>query len=128
MGESMNVTAKFTTPSGDDMVIVPAAEYARLVEAAEMAEDVAALDEFERKRAGGEEELVPAAVVDRLLAGENPLRVWREHRGLSGEVLASRAGITQAYLSQIETGKRDGSIPTMKKVAEALGLTIDELI
>jgi DNA-binding XRE family transcriptional regulator len=124
----MNVTAKFTTPSGDDMVIVPAAEYARLVEAAEMAEDVAALDEFERKRAAGEEELVPAAVVDRLLDGENPLRVWREHRGLSGEALAARAGITQAFLSQIETGKREGSISTMKSIADALGLTIDELI
>jgi DNA-binding XRE family transcriptional regulator len=124
----MNVTAKFTTPSGDDMVIVPAAEYARLVEAAEMAEDVAALDEFERKRAAGEEELVPAAVVDRLLDGENPLRVWREHRGFSGEALAARAGITQAFLSQIETGKREGSISTMKSIADALGLTIDELI
>jgi DNA-binding XRE family transcriptional regulator len=124
----MNVTAKFTTPSGDDMVIVPAAEYARLVEAAETAEDVAALDEFERKRAAGEEELVPAAVVDRLFGGENPLRVWREHRGLSGEVLAARAGITQAYLSQIETGKREGSISTMKNIADALGLTVDELI
>jgi DNA-binding XRE family transcriptional regulator len=124
----MNVTAKFTTPSGDDMVIVPAAEYARLVEAAEMAEDVAALDEFQRKRAAGEEELVPAAVVDRLLDGENPLRVWREHRGFSGEALAARAGITQAFLSQIETGKREGSISTMKSIADALGLTIDELI
>jgi DNA-binding XRE family transcriptional regulator len=124
----MNVTAKFTTPSGDDMVIVPAAEYARLVETAEMVEDVAAFDEARKKLATGGEELVPAEVANRLLEGESPIRVWREHRGFSGEALAARAGITQAYLSQIETGKREGSVSTMKNIAGALGVTVDDLV
>ena len=31
----------------------------------------------------GEEELIPSEIVDALLQGENPVKVWREHRGLS---------------------------------------------
>lgn len=99
-----------------------------VVATAEMAEDVAAFDETRKKLATGEEEFVPAAVANRLLDGESPVRVWREHRGLSGEAVAGRAGITQAYLSQIETGKREGSISTMKNIAGVLGVTVDDLV
>jgi hypothetical protein len=38
--------------------------------------------------AAGEEELVPSDVVERLLAAENPIRVWRTHRGLTSAALA----------------------------------------
>ena len=42
---------------------------------------------------------------------------------------ACRAGrIAQPYLSQIETGKRDGTAQTMKKLALALDVTVDDLI
>jgi transcriptional regulator with XRE-family HTH domain len=47
---------------------------------------------------------------------------------LSAKALADAAGITQAYLSQIESGKRDGTVGTMKKIAAALGVIIDELV
>src|SRR3546814_3871263 len=60
-------------------------------------------------------------MVERLLDGENPVRVWREHRGLTVKALAERAGISAAYLSQIEGGQRDGSLDTMRKIAEACG-------
>jgi transcriptional regulator with XRE-family HTH domain len=32
-----------------------------------------------------------------------------------------------AYLSQIETGARKGTTATMKKLAEALGIDLDDL-
>lgn len=41
----MNEIVTFTSPSGDEMVVIPAAEYRQLRDAAEMAEDVAAYDE-----------------------------------------------------------------------------------
>lgn len=116
-----------TTPSGDQLVILPMAEYERLVEAAEDAADVRAYDEIKRKLAAGEEELIPSAIVDRILDGENKVRVWREHRGLSAKDLAETAGISAAYLSQIETGARDGSFATMKRIAAALRLSVDDL-
>ena len=42
--------------------------------------------------------------------------------------LAEKAGITQPYLSQIETGKREGTLQTMKGIAEALKIGLDDLV
>ena len=47
---------------------------------------------------------------------------------MTAKELAQKAGIMQAYLSQIESGKRDGTVDTMKRIAEALDVTIDELV
>ncbi len=122
----MNVT--FKTPSGDEMVILPRAEYDQLIEANEMAQDVAAFDRFKERLASGEEELMPAEFANRIIDGENPLRVWRQFRGVSSKDLAEQAGISVAYLSEIETGKKDGSISAMKRIADALKLTLDDLV
>lgn len=116
-----------TTPNGERLVVLPEAEYQALVAAAEDAADVAAVQAFRRKLAAGEEEFVPGDVAARLLDGESPIRVWREHRGFTSAALAERAGIGQGYLSQIETGKREGTIETLKKLAEALGVSLDDI-
>lgn len=116
------------TPGGERLVVLAEAEYAALVEAAEDAEDRAALDRFRTRLASGEEEMIPSEVVDRLLGGENRIRVWREHRGLSAKALAERSGIAQGFLSQIETGKREGTVETLRKIATALSITIDDLV
>lgn len=117
-----------TSPSGDRLAVIPLSEYERLVDAAEDAADMAAYDEVKRKLAAGEEELIPDEVVGRLIAGENKVRVWREHRGMTAAALADAAGISTPYLSQIESGKRDGSIDVMKRIANALGITVDDLV
>ncbi|XYD11570.1 helix-turn-helix transcriptional regulator [Methylobacterium sp. NMS12] len=121
-------TQTITTPTGERLVVLPEAEYAALVEAAEDGADRAAVVEFRRLYAAGEEELVPAAVVDRLLSGENRVRVWREHRRMKAGALAEAASIGQAYLSQIETGKREGTVETYRKIAEALRISLDDLL
>ena len=90
--------------------------------------DRLAVAEFRRRLAVGDEELIPAAIVDRLLSGENRVRVWREHRGLSAVALAEQAELSQAYLSQIETGKRDGTIENYRKVAAVLNVSLDDLL
>lgn len=123
------MTAQFImTATGERLVVLPEAEYAALLAIAEDAEDGEIVREFKRKLAAGEEELVPSAVVDRILNGENLVRVWREHRGLTVSALAQMAGIAQPYLSQIETGKREGTLQTMKKIADALKITLDDLV
>ncbi len=116
-----------TTPNGERLVVLPEAEYLTLLEAQEELEDIAAVDTFKRRLAAGEEELIPSAIVDRILDGENKVRVWRDHRGLSAKDLAEKAGISAAYLSQIETGARDGSFETIKRIAAALRLSVDDL-
>ena len=116
------------SPSGDRLVVIPESEYDALVEAAEDLSDLIAFDQFKERLATGLEELIPAEFADRLIDGENAIRVWREYRGLSAKELAEKAGIAQAYLSQLETGKRDGPVSTIKKIADALNLTIDDLV
>ena len=117
-----------TSPSGERMVLVSEADYEELLDAKETMEDIAAFTEFTRKLEAGEEELVPSEIVDRLLSDENSIRVWREYRGLSSAALAEKAGIAAPYLSQIETGKREGTVETLKAIAGALSLTLDDLV
>ena len=90
--------------------------------------DLAALDAFERKLALGEEELLPKAVAHRLIDGQNAVRVWREHRGMKAVELAAKAGVGQGHLSQIESGKRQGGIATLGRIAKALGVSVDDLV
>lgn len=110
-----------------EYVVLPWLDYQALIEAAEDAVDDARINAFQQKLASGEEETVPAAVVDALLAGANPVKVWREYRGLTQDALATRAGISKAYLCQIETGKRTGAMKTLRTVAESLGIQVDDL-
>lgn len=117
-----------TSPTGERLVVLAEAEYQALVDAAADAADVTAIRRFKERLAAGEEELLPAEMVDRILDGENPIRVWRDHRGFSVKGLAEKAGIAPAYLSQLETGKRDGTLATVKKLADALGVTVDDLV
>ena len=63
-----------------------------------------------RPEFAGREFLVPDEIMRRELAGESPIILWREHRGLTQQELATRAGISKPYLSQIETGKRQGTV------------------
>jgi transcriptional regulator with XRE-family HTH domain len=72
--------------------------------------------------------LVPLKVARRILAGENHVRVWREHRGMKVGELATAANISHAYLSQIENGKRDGTVSTMQTIARVLKVDLDDLL
>lgn len=116
------------TPAGDQMVLLSRADYDALVEAAEDHADRASMADFRMRLAHGEEELVPSAVADRIINGENPIRIWREHRGMSVKALADIVGIAPAYLSQVETGKREGTVQTLSKLAAALRVKIDDLV
>ncbi len=124
----MNKPTIITTPNGDQMAVIPLTEYERLVQAAEDLADVRAYDEAMRRLASGEDELVPAETVNRILDGENALRVWREYRGLTVKQLAEKAGVSAPFVSQIETGQREGSVETMRKLAEALKASLDDLV
>ena len=110
------------------MIVIPLAEYHRLPECAEDIADIEAYDRAKARLASGEDELIPSGMVDRMLDGENAVQVWREYRGITTKALAAAAGVSALYLSQIEAGKREGSIATMKKLAAALKVTVDDLV
>lgn len=104
------------------------AELTHRLEQAEAENDALALRlaVIEDALTGGER--VPAEIVGRLSSGEAPVRVWREHRGMALRVLAKEARISPALMSEIETGKKDGSIRTLAALARALAIDIDDLV
>jgi|HubBroStandDraft_6_1064221.scaffolds.fasta_scaffold1778159_1 DNA-binding XRE family transcriptional regulator len=91
----------------------------------ELLEDAAAVAAYHHTR---KQEDVPAAVVRRLVACENPVKVWREHRGMTLQALGDSADLGKGYLSQIENGERQGTVSTLKRIAEALNVDLDDLI
>jgi hypothetical protein len=125
---SSTVVQTIVTPSGERLIVLSETAYAALLEAAEDGADRAALAAFQRSLDAGEEELVPASVLDRCLAGESRICVWRGYRGLDANALAQRAGITPSEFSQMEAATREGAVDTYRKIAEALGVGLDDVV
>lgn len=115
------------TPAGERLVVLPEAEFLALREIADDREDAEAVRRFREKLAAGEEELIPSDVVNRIIDGENKVRVWRSHRGMSARDLAAAADLSAPYISEIESGKKEGSLSAMKKIAMALDVDLDDI-
>lgn len=56
------------------------------------------------------------------------IRARRESAGLSMRALATRSGVSQPFLSQIENGQASPSMVTLYRLAEALGCQPGELL
>lgn len=110
------------------MVTIPQAEYDRLREAADDLADLRAFDGAKAALAAGDDELVPAEHAKRLIAGESPLRVWRELRGLSQVKLSAASRVNRVQIADIEAGRGKGSVATLRKLADALGIRVDDLV
>jgi len=110
-----------------EYAVIPYADYLRLLEAVEDKADAAVVAEFQEAYRAGREFLVPAEILRRELAGESPIRLWRARRGLTQQELADRAGISKPYLSQIESGKRQGTVETLAAIARALDVPLEVL-
>lgn len=124
----MGELQKIETNGAAELVVLARSDYDRLIERLEDAEDIASAKAFEAAEARGEVEFVPWELVKRLHHGDHPVTVWRDHRGLTQKALAAQAGMTAAQLSEIEKGKKSGSVATLKKLAVALQVTVDDLL
>ncbi|MCY4508248.1 MAG: helix-turn-helix transcriptional regulator [Acidobacteria bacterium] len=87
--------------------------------------DRAAIDRALRENGAGE--TIPGEVAHAILDGTPPLRAWRRHRRLTLGGLAARVGVTKGYLSQIENGRKSGTLDLVRRLAAALGVTLDDL-
>ena len=57
------------------------------------------------------------------------LKHWREKKGLTQEALARKADISYNTIIKLETGGiKDPRVSTITKLAQALEITIDELL
>ena len=107
--------------------VIPWQDYQRLTSGHVPDDDLSDEALFDRAVAENEESY-PISVVDRIVAGESPIRVFREHRRMTQKEVAEAAGIGTLYLSQIERKTRTGSVVTLTAIAKALRVDLDDLI
>ena len=113
-----------TTPGGEELVVIPRADYdamiAALSDAEEDAVDVAIYDARKAEMARGANTALPVEVSAAMLRGASLLTALRKWRGLTQNDLANRLEISQGYLSDLESGRRKGASETLEALASAL--------
>jgi DNA-binding XRE family transcriptional regulator len=140
---------KIVTRDGEpEEVVLSYADWRRIVarfreaggnEAEEDADDIAAVAaarasdaEFAARLAAERgdpvDTTVPLQVIKAKLEGVHPLKAWREYRGITQTELGSRSAVARDLIAQIETHKKQGSVATLDRLAQALGIPIEALI
>lgn len=112
-------------PNGDELVVMPRAEYEALLAGnlspdAEDAADVAMFDAAMAELTRQSDAILPAEVSALLNSGDRRLKAVRKWRGLTQMDLAGKAGIGQGYLSELENGSKAGAPETLEALARVL--------
>jgi DNA-binding XRE family transcriptional regulator len=124
------MSVRFQKTSRGEVAILPRKDYELLLaKASEIDEDVgtARIVAHAKKGIAGGGLLLPKDVVDRMASGENPVRVLREWHGETQMSLSSKTGLSQGFISDIENGRRVGTVAALKLIANALGVPLDLL-
>ena len=104
-------------------ITIDRSTYDRLLADSEMLADIGTYNAAMAEHGEG----MPGAVFARIIDGENPVRVIREWRGLAQAELARRAGLHRVQVHDVETGKSRGSVATLKAIAAALNVSLDDI-
>lgn len=121
------------TEAGEDLIVLSRRDYdallARLGEAdAEDAMTVHIIAETSAELERGNDITLPEAVWKAIEEGQQPVKVLRQFRGFSQVQLAKAAGLSQAYIAEIETGRKHGTAESLKAIAQVLGVPLDLLV
>ncbi len=116
------------TDGAPAFVVLPYDEYQALLELVEDLDDAAAITRFAARHDEGAEPTATAGVVDRLLDGEPPIRVWRESRGMTAAQLAAAVKVTPAHISKLESGKGEPSLGLLRRLARVLDVEFELLV
>ena len=120
------MTVQIVKIAGQKIAMLPFEEYRKLMDVAEDKADEQAADELATRRDAGEEYL-PVELADRIMDGENPLRVWRTYRGLTQGQLGQEVNRQAAFISKLESGEAEGGVGLWARLADALGVTIEDI-
>ena len=112
---------------GKQFAVIPVEELQKLIADAEMLADVKAYDAAKARLALGEDEVIPFEITERRVAGESTVRIWREHRGVTQEKLAKTSRVSRGMIAAIEAGHKTGGIATLRRLAAALKVSLDNL-
>lgn len=70
----------------------------------------------------------PHEVVGANIHGDSLIKAWREYKGLPQTELAAQAGIKQPTLARIEKPNANPRKATLKKLADAMAITVEQLM
>jgi DNA-binding XRE family transcriptional regulator len=119
------MSAQFIEKDGvPEFAVLPFAEYEKLMEIAE--DKIDAADVLAYREA--EEETFPEEVLNELLDGANPIKVYRKYRGMTQTELAQVIDMSLPYIAKLEAGDRMGRVDVLIKIAEVLRVDLDQII
>jgi hypothetical protein len=124
------MTVQFKKTEKGEVAILPRKDYETLVaKAAEADEDAgtARLVARARKEIAEGDAVIPFDVVNRIANGENAIRVIREWRDVTQLYLAFKTHLGQGYISDLENGRRKGTVAALKEIARVLKVPLDLL-
>lgn len=113
-----------TNPKGEKLIVLTEAEYLALSDDAGDIADAAAARLADAGAPTLEGDALRAVLEGRM----HPLTAWRKAAGLSQAALSQRSGVRTATINEIEGGKVDPRISTVKAIADALGVDIDDIV
>ena len=105
-----------------ETVTIPRSKYEALLQRCEDLEDTLAAMEAHNGS------YIPHEIVLDLLADTKPMLAYRRYRGMTLRELSETTGLGASYLSEIERGRKTGSLTALLRIAEALDTTIDILV
>lgn len=117
-----------TTPGGEELAILPRDEYEALVSA--QADDEALKEVARAAFAAADAGLDDGLTVDeveQLANAPTPLAFWIAKRRMNRAQLAREANLSQPFVSKLARGEARGSIETIRKIADLLAVTVDDL-
>ncbi|PWB94286.1 helix-turn-helix domain-containing protein [Methylosinus sporium] len=121
-----------TTPNGEELAILPRADYEALVAAAADAEedaaDAAIYDACKAASANDPNSVLPAEVSAFMLRGERLATAIRKWRGLTQQDVAAKLGMAQGTLSDIENGRHRTAVNTVRALAKIYDVPEDWLM
>jgi ribosome-binding protein aMBF1 (putative translation factor) len=102
------ITAEDGKPA---FAVVPYAEYLELIDSARNDENF----------------FVPHDVVSASIDGDSMIKAWRQHLGLTQQELAIKVGMSQPALAKLERLDANPRRSTLKKLAEAMDIAVEQL-
>jgi DNA-binding XRE family transcriptional regulator len=120
----MSAPQSIRTPAGEELVVLPRAEYEELLgRASHDAENADA----RKAELAADGVVLPPEVSAAILRGDSRLKAIRNWRDETQQHLAFKTGIGQGYLSDLENGRRTGTPDTIAKLAKALKAPVEWL-
>jgi len=107
-----------------DMITLLRADYHALCTDKEMLKDIQAFDTALQDTVDS----LPQKMVKRLLKAPNPLGVYRQWRGFNQSSLARASGVNRVQIADIEAGRKTGGVDTLRKLANTLEISLDDLV